>query len=267
MSPFPDFSPAGYADLLRYLRGLGYALLPFRDGVPLVAARQRVCLLRHDVDLSPQCALRLARIEAAENVRSTYFFLVNSDFYSVASRVTEAALREIVALGHEIGFHWWASRYPAPAAEFDKLFQLHVRLLEAVAGTSIVSAAQHDPTSENPRVISHLVPHNAYDPRYIRDIAYLSDSNRAFRTPVTSLAATRPAAMQINLHPLFWTSGGDSMADCFRRGFQLELDQMQDRLSSDVASYERALADRQERDRRFQEKYVGSTDAPPKRAA
>lgn len=56
--------------------------------------------LRHDVDLKPQNSLRTAQIEARLGIAATYYFRMVPESYD------EAIIRQIAALGHEIGYHY-----------------------------------------------------------------------------------------------------------------------------------------------------------------
>lgn len=78
-----DFTLSKYRALLRALRdsGIRYSL-------------------RHDVDRRPQYSLRMAQIEAAMGIHSVYYFRCVKESYS------RAVIRQIVALGHEIGYHY-----------------------------------------------------------------------------------------------------------------------------------------------------------------
>lgn len=56
--------------------------------------------LRHDVDLKPQNSLRTAQIEARLGIAATYYFRMVPESYD------EGIIRQIAALGHEIGYHY-----------------------------------------------------------------------------------------------------------------------------------------------------------------
>lgn len=56
--------------------------------------------IRHDVDLRPEYSLRVARVEAGMGIKSTYYFR------SMHFRSHKETIRAIVALGHEVGFHY-----------------------------------------------------------------------------------------------------------------------------------------------------------------
>ena len=56
--------------------------------------------LRHDVDLLPQNSLRTAKMEAEMGMKGIYYFR------AVPESWDEAIIKEIAALGHEIGYHY-----------------------------------------------------------------------------------------------------------------------------------------------------------------
>lgn len=56
--------------------------------------------IKHDVDLKPEYALRIAFLEAKEGVKSTYYF--RSMHFSTHSNI----IRAIVSLGHTAGYHY-----------------------------------------------------------------------------------------------------------------------------------------------------------------
>lgn len=56
--------------------------------------------LRHDVDLLPYNSLRTAQIEHQKGLTSTYYFRCVPESYN------EDVIKQIAALGHEIGYHY-----------------------------------------------------------------------------------------------------------------------------------------------------------------
>lgn len=56
--------------------------------------------LRHDVDLKPENSLATARIESQQGLQATYYFR------AVPESWNEQIIKEISALGHEIGYHY-----------------------------------------------------------------------------------------------------------------------------------------------------------------
>lgn len=76
-----DFTLKRYRTLLRALKG-------------------RTVILRHDVDKRPGNSLRIARMEAEEGWKAVYYFR------AVPCSWDESVIREIAAMGHEIGYHY-----------------------------------------------------------------------------------------------------------------------------------------------------------------
>jgi hypothetical protein len=189
----------------------GRANLRFRDARDFrnKALPQRFLLLRHDVDFCPRRALAMARLEAGAGYRATYFFLLTSEVYNLLTSEWLGALREIVALGHEVGLHYDAAALEAwsPGAPGEAL-EAQAGMLTALAGEPVVSVAMHNPSTggadpfrgEGGKFI------NAYDDAFTREISYWSDSCGAWRNEAVRLLAGRdtPPRLQLLIHPLYW---------------------------------------------------------------
>ena len=92
------FDLAHYAELLAAAKAGGYRFAAFGEG-----PRPGDLLLRHDVDLSLDAALRLAELEEEAGATATYFLMTESVFYNLASNegVTAiACLRELEGATH-----------------------------------------------------------------------------------------------------------------------------------------------------------------------
>jgi len=152
-------------------------------------------LLRHDVDLSLEAALRMARLEADAGARATYFLMTESVFYNLASPVGVRAVEELRALGHAVGLHavW-------PRADPDGRFDPVV--------------AWHNP---DPEYISAPVDGlaNVMEPRFFDPSWYRSDSNQRWRhgCPHDALARGKFERLQLLVHPEIWVYPGDTMRE------------------------------------------------------
>lgn len=97
----PEFSLHIYRALLVALRKAGYRFMTVEQYVsapPEVA--ERVAVMRHDVDKLPLNSLCMAQLEKREGVAATYYFRCVPESYD------ERCIRDIAALGHEIGYHY-----------------------------------------------------------------------------------------------------------------------------------------------------------------
>jgi len=93
-----DFTLTTYKKLLNTLKSKGYTFQPFADAIE--NPRPNTIILRHDVDLHPENALRTARIEHSLGIRSTYFFRIIPETFK------PEIIRQIADLNHEIGYHY-----------------------------------------------------------------------------------------------------------------------------------------------------------------
>ena len=103
---FEDFTEKNY----RYLISLAkerYDFVKFSD----INCFKPLVVWRHDIDLSVHRALRLARIEYEEWVKTTYFILLNSEFYNIFENKIKDRISEILSLGHSLGLHFDPTAY------------------------------------------------------------------------------------------------------------------------------------------------------------
>jgi hypothetical protein len=77
-----------------------------------VDRQERLLFLRHDVDIDPKRAMKMAEIEKEFDIRSTYMLMVNSELYSIEDSPVRSSIRALAAMGHEIALHFDAARCP-----------------------------------------------------------------------------------------------------------------------------------------------------------
>jgi hypothetical protein len=97
-----DFTLAAYGRLCASLTESGYASLGLADylGRPPAERPERCVLLRHDVESSPAKALAMGELERRHGLVASYFFRTKRAVFQ------PQAIRALVALGHEIGYHY-----------------------------------------------------------------------------------------------------------------------------------------------------------------
>lgn len=93
-----DFTLRTFADLLSALKNQAYQFQTFSEF--LKNPRDKVALLRHDIDLQKQQAVVFAELEAERNLNATYYFRV------VKSIFDPVIIKGVAALGHEVGYHY-----------------------------------------------------------------------------------------------------------------------------------------------------------------
>jgi hypothetical protein len=92
-----DYFYKNYISLLENLLNRGYQAVRFQD---FSTIEQSGVIFRHDVDLLPNNALKMAEIEHGYGINGTYYFRIVPESYNVE------IMKKIAALGHEIGYHY-----------------------------------------------------------------------------------------------------------------------------------------------------------------
>jgi hypothetical protein len=97
-----DFTLAAYARLCASLTESGYASLGLAEYLARPPGeRPASCvLLRHDVESSTSKALAMGELERRHGLVATYFFRTKRSVFR------PGAIRALLALGHEIGYHY-----------------------------------------------------------------------------------------------------------------------------------------------------------------
>lgn len=211
-----EFSPLGYRHFLEHIRNQGYGLATFDDLTGDQARQTKRCFMRHDLDVSLDFALEMARLEHSMGVRTTYFVMFRSPIYNLLSRHNSQQLQGLRRLGHQIGLHFDVSCAREPWQPVESALRFELNALEFMLGEKVTAFSLHQPTQavieqqiEVPGVL------NAYHPGHLRGIRYLSDSNRNWRgkDPLLELTASENS-IQILTHPIWWMCT-NAIADCW----------------------------------------------------
>jgi hypothetical protein len=203
---FEEFTEEGYRRLLKLARP-HYGFAFFGSGT-----REPHVVLRHDVDYSPHRALALAKIEQQEGVRSTFLWLLHSEFYNLLERGIVDIVRHIAALGHRIGLHFDLSFYDGIASADDlvRLLRKERRILTDLSGQDCPVFSFHNPDTNTSLdfaadTIAGML--NIYGKRVRRDYKYVSDSNGFWRfdNAFDLIASRAHPHVHILIHPEWWT--------------------------------------------------------------
>lgn len=201
------FTYESYVGLLRSLMKSGYQFTGYQNW----QTAERSVILRHDVDMCMEKAVRMAEIEKEIiGGGAIYFVLLTSDFYNVHSKRSLCCVREIIKNGGTIGLHFDEEQYEAPdEEEFKKFIVKELDVLSDTVGVKIDTVSMHRPSQQIlsanidiPGVI------NSYAPCYFKQMKYLSDSRRHWREDVEGIVSRKEYRhLQILTHPIWYMDG------------------------------------------------------------
>ncbi len=189
------------------------------------AAPRRV-FVRHDIDVSLERAVPIARLESEAGVVSTYHVMLASPFYQLGWSSSRDALAEIDRLGHEIGLHYDVvarGTKDVDEATRERDIANACDELEGILGRPVRSVSFHLPVPElinGPLRIAGRV--SGYAKELFR--WYISDSRARWREGEPLLSLTRPRGpnLQILIHPIWYGSRHEHPA-LRTRNFLLEV--------------------------------------------
>jgi len=187
------FDLVHYRELLEAAKDGGYDFASF-DRHP----RAGDVFLRHDIDLSLEAALEMARLEHELGVRATYFLMTTSTFYNLDSHVGLYTQRQLRQWGHAVGLH-----PDYPRAELDGRFD------------NVIAWHNPEPEYMHEPVVGAV---NVMEEPYFTQGLYRSESNRHWREgcPHDELAAGSFEWLQLLVHPEIWVYDGETMGETMR---------------------------------------------------
>ncbi|MCB1562206.1 MAG: hypothetical protein R3D66_01225 [Alphaproteobacteria bacterium] len=211
MPQHPDFNLTAYDSLLKTAQDNGYRFESFKclheASIPDEA---HICLLRHDIDVDMEAALRMAKLEHARGVRATYFFMLRSPVYNLTARANNDFARQITALGHDVGLHYDQAYHPGDQRSEAEWMAFEAAFLEGLLDVEISTISFHQPS---PAVLEGRIETgrflNTYTDPASKGFHYISDSNRqwAKESAEDAFAAKRYKRLQLLIHPLWWVYG------------------------------------------------------------
>ncbi len=199
-----------YRELLEAARAGGYRFA-FFEGKP----GEGDLILRHDVDLSLEAAIRMAELEADAGAAATYFLMTESVFYNLASEEGERALARLRELGHRIGLH---AVYPR--ARLDERFE------------PVVAWHNPDPDYMSSPVEGAL---NVMEEPWFSPATYRSDSNQHWRSgcPHDDLRTSAFPWLQLQTHPEIGAYPGGTMGEKMHARLDAERERRVEQLRAD----------------------------------
>lgn len=200
-----EFTYSAYIGLLRLLNDEKYTITNYHD-YNTYSDNEDIVILRHDIDNSIEKAYELASFENELGVKSTYFVLMTSDFYNVASKRNIDMLKKMNAMGHEIGLHFDEACYEGMGIEgliamAEKEREVLIQWLDFPVNT----ISMHRPSKlmlEKDIQFETMV--NSYSSVFFKDFKYVSDSRMHWRENVEEIIRSHKYHRLHILTHAFW---------------------------------------------------------------
>lgn len=206
---FDYFTLQHYGEIVAMARNYGFEFISFEEDFN---QERKDVIWRHDVEFSPDIALKMAHIEAEIGARATYFFQLHSDYYNTLSRHFTEVLREIQSLGHYIGLHFDAHYYNIQTQEnLDKYIQLDKEYFNSVLGLNLKVFSFHN---TNPFILGceeykygGLI--NVYSSYFKQHYNYCADSTGYWRYEILDevIKDEKVRHLQVLTHDAMWPDG------------------------------------------------------------
>jgi hypothetical protein len=164
-------------------------------------------LLRHDVDYTPEAALKMAELEANMGIKATYFILFSSPHYNLFNKEYILFPRKLAKMGHEVGLHYDLEAFEAFTNKNPtEILKFEIDTLSTLAGIEVKSIAMHNPSLSGADLFRDTEFVNAYDDKFTKKVSYFSDSCGAWRDEFVNHIENQniPPQMQLLIHPIFW---------------------------------------------------------------
>ena len=231
------FTLADYADMVGRFQEQQYQFISFPETKVQLEAGQSFVLMRHDIDMSLEAALRMARLEADLGAQSTYFFMLRTDHYNVFSKDGSDAVSQILAWGHNLGLHFDCASYPAglSARDLARACAREVAMLESWFNQRVSVVSYHRPDAKvlkGDPALSAPLPHT-YMELFRNRIRYVSDSGGRWANapPTATVEFDHGLPLHILVHPVWWT---EQPTSAYETLLQL-VDQKTDSLERSIA--------------------------------
>lgn len=172
-----DFTLDHYRELLRLAKSK-YDIASYDDP----SFSNNSLLWRHDVDLSLERSLILAKIENEEGFKATYFVNPHSEFYNLSEKSQVDIVNKILNYGHAIGLHFDSTFYENKTSDLDNLLLQESSYLENLFGIAPIAFSFHNPNeidlTKDADQYGGMI--NCYS-SFFKNAGYCSDANGYWR--------------------------------------------------------------------------------------
>lgn len=235
---FDYFTITHYAEIVKLAKDTGFQFILHKD--EYVESRKDI-IWRHDVEFSPDIALKMAEVEAKLGVKATYFFQIHSEFYNTLERYMSDILYKIKDLGHHIGLHYDSHYYNVNDEEtLERTLRIDKTYFEHVFNLKLDTFSFHETT---PFILrcqkeSYGGMLNVYSKKIKDNYQYCADSTGFWRYEILDevLRDENVRHLQVLTHDAMWSEEVLSPRQRVRKSIQDNADRIK-------AQYDQILID------------------------
>jgi hypothetical protein len=226
-----------YLDFLTKAKARDFSFVRLRDFLPGSSPLpKRFIALRHDVDFAPRYSLEMAELEHAAGVASTFFVLVDDQFYGALGTESIRQIRQIHSLGHEIGLHFAVSN--SVESDIGEELAFRLKVLSAIAGDVVQSFSQHDPVNAGFIAVNLPPGHQpCVDVNEVirsHNLLYVSDSAMMWRQHTFETSLDEHRNLCLLAHPHSWLHPQNDYVAMIRELESREVQNLSDRYDAFV---------------------------------
>ncbi len=237
-----EFTYEEFVTLIETVKNNGYVVCDYASSQNV----DRAVVLRHDVDMSVKAAHKIAEIERDLGVKSTYFFLLNSEFYNVFSNAAEKAIGEIAAMGHDIGLHFDPAKYDVKTEnDFVAAVNRECHIMRSIFGENTARVVStHRPSKfilDNDLHIEGLI--NTYSQTFFKEYAYFSDSRMRWKADIIAeLNSRKHNKIQLLTHPIWYGEKTGTIAERLKDFCACKREEVYKNLNDNITDFDSIIA-------------------------
>ena len=233
-----EFTLKHYQTLLKKAKQSNYTFINYEDYEKF---NGKYIILRHDIDISLEKALEMAKIESLEGISATYFLMLTSEFYNVLSPYARKIVEEMSSLGHQIGLHFDPTTYHySTKEELENIIQQEVQILSSIIQKKVTTLSFHRPSKEvleNNYQFEGLI--NTYSHVFFKDIKYISDSRKRWREETIDELIEKElfSHIQLLIHPIWWESENGTLNDSISHFIEQHNRHLFEKFSNNISNF------------------------------
>jgi hypothetical protein len=208
-----NFSYSHYQNTLQKYLDEKYQFIKMSEVLKYLE-KEKIFILRHDVDKSVKKALDLAKIEHQFGINATYYLRLHSNYYNPFGYIVQDIVKQIRSFGHEIGLHTEFLDFSEILGESAiSTFEKEIAVFQTIFGEKPKTYSFHRTTGAtdietlkkfSEEIFDKFGIIGSYDRRISENFKYLSDSSGIWREGCFSQHIGKHNKMQVLIHAEWW---------------------------------------------------------------